>query len=187
MSRPTSKRIRSFDDHLPEPSPMSYPKRGLETRGGAYPRYHGVRALRWARDLGSVETPGRFKCFIYGGWLLGPKGVPSVPVGAPLNEAVQHVTFPPFLRVQMSRHGYEGADGTVQGLAGLLPEGKAVSNGRQRFVGDENAYQGRHQNLVGGGWGGDALLDPGTGRRGSSRTRLRGRLISGEVGVWGGR
>ncbi len=44
--------------------------------------------------------------------------------------------------VKVLRHGYEGAEETVQGLAGLLlEEGEAVSYGRLRFVGGENFFR----------------------------------------------
>ncbi len=73
---------------------------------------------------------GRFKGFCVGGWLLGPKGVPRVPVGDPLYEAVQHVSFALFLGEEMPRHCHEGAEEAIQGLAGLLlQECEAVSDG----------------------------------------------------------
>ncbi len=72
----------------------------------------------------------------------------------------------------MPRHFYEGAEETVQGFTGLLlEEGEAVSYGRLRFVGGRKFFQGRNQDVVGGGWGGEApgnALGEGAGKQNAS-------------------
>ncbi len=56
-------------------------------------RSHGIIDWRGTRGFRGVETAGRFKGFCDGNWLLGPEGVPGVPVGDPVYESVQHVPF----------------------------------------------------------------------------------------------
>ncbi len=130
------------------------------TRGGVYARYHGAKHRRRARGFGIVETLCYFKCFSNGGWLVDPKGEPDVPVCAPLNETVQNMSFPLLLGEYVPRQVHEGTEETIQGFTGLLlEESESVSDGGKRFIASENFFEGSHQGIIGGGWGGKAVLD----------------------------